>query len=625
MSQNAASRRRLRIRRKRRHLRFADDIAARRSRVLRRLNSPASSDGSGSGSALSQLPDRSGLPSAVRGAGASIRTRPCASRGTLGVLKLGPLGRQRHRTDQQRTTAPEIACLIFASQLNHEVHEGHEVHAGPSSTNLVEGIMPSVWELGIGRINAVLFVSQRDDRVHCSYDHKGWPAGLAVALPEEQKAMPIRHSTWPMRALFTSTLLVVAGFAIGYARQTPPQITRDNVSRLEVAWTYRTGEADARFATAKPAAFEATPLVVDGTMYVGTPLGRVIALDRGDRPRAMGVRSADRARHPVRRFREPRRRRPGSTSRRRRMRRAGGGSSSPPRSRSSSRSTRATDAPARDFGARRHRRSQGRPAYSAVRAAGVLDDLAARRRQRRRRHRLVDRRQQPARPGQRRGARLRRAHRRAASGRGIRFRRTRRSRVRGVARRDGAQERRRERVVGSRRRSRARSRVRADRQRRARLLRRAAARRQPLRELDRRAAGVRPAAWCGRSRPFTTISGTTTTRRRRRSSRSRATARRVPAVLQATKNGHAVRARPRDRRAGLSGRGARRSRERHPGRSRHRGRSRSRRSRRRSARIASPSTGVGNDGRRSRRRAAPRSRRCATRGSSRRRASAARW
>src|SRR5262245_11853919 len=57
------------------------------------------------------------------------------------------------------------------------------------------------------------------------------------------------------------------------------EITRDNVSRLEVAWTYRTGEAEPRFKTTKPTAFEATPLVVDGTMYVGTPLGRVIALD----------------------------------------------------------------------------------------------------------------------------------------------------------------------------------------------------------------------------------------------------------------------------------------------------------------------------------------------------------
>jgi quinoprotein glucose dehydrogenase len=56
-------------------------------------------------------------------------------------------------------------------------------------------------------------------------------------------------------------------------------ITKENVNRLEVAWTYRTGEADPRFATRKPTAFEATPLVIEGTMYIGTPLGRVIALD----------------------------------------------------------------------------------------------------------------------------------------------------------------------------------------------------------------------------------------------------------------------------------------------------------------------------------------------------------
>ena len=56
-------------------------------------------------------------------------------------------------------------------------------------------------------------------------------------------------------------------------------VTRANVGRLQVAWTYRTGETDPRFKTDKPTAFEATPLVVDGTMYVGTPLGRVIALD----------------------------------------------------------------------------------------------------------------------------------------------------------------------------------------------------------------------------------------------------------------------------------------------------------------------------------------------------------
>lgn len=56
-------------------------------------------------------------------------------------------------------------------------------------------------------------------------------------------------------------------------------INRDNVARLEVAWTYRTGESGEAFATTKPVSFETTPLVSEGTMYIGTPLGRVIALD----------------------------------------------------------------------------------------------------------------------------------------------------------------------------------------------------------------------------------------------------------------------------------------------------------------------------------------------------------
>jgi len=54
------------------------------------------------------------------------------------------------------------------------------------------------------------------------------------------------------------------------------QITRDNVTRLAVAWTYRTGDT-AR--TRRPAKFEATPLMVDGTLYLSTPFGRTIALD----------------------------------------------------------------------------------------------------------------------------------------------------------------------------------------------------------------------------------------------------------------------------------------------------------------------------------------------------------
>jgi quinoprotein glucose dehydrogenase len=55
------------------------------------------------------------------------------------------------------------------------------------------------------------------------------------------------------------------------------QITRANVDKLVVAWTYRTGEADTQ--TRQTPKFEATPLMVDGTLYLSTPFGRVIALD----------------------------------------------------------------------------------------------------------------------------------------------------------------------------------------------------------------------------------------------------------------------------------------------------------------------------------------------------------
>ena len=56
------------------------------------------------------------------------------------------------------------------------------------------------------------------------------------------------------------------------------QIDRSNVAKLKVAWTYRTGDAYAP-RQGKPTAFEATPIYVDGTLYLATPLGRAIALD----------------------------------------------------------------------------------------------------------------------------------------------------------------------------------------------------------------------------------------------------------------------------------------------------------------------------------------------------------
>lgn len=66
----------------------------------------------------------------------------------------------------------------------------------------------------------------------------------------------------------------------GGARFSPlKQINRQNVRSLQLAWTYRTKEADSTSALRKKAAFEATPILVDKTLYLSTPYNRVIALD----------------------------------------------------------------------------------------------------------------------------------------------------------------------------------------------------------------------------------------------------------------------------------------------------------------------------------------------------------
>ncbi|MEW5917998.1 MAG: PQQ-binding-like beta-propeller repeat protein, partial [Gemmatimonadota bacterium] len=66
----------------------------------------------------------------------------------------------------------------------------------------------------------------------------------------------------------------------GGARFSPlTQITRENVATLQVAWTFNTGEAGLRPRRGSEPSLEVTPLVVDGTMYISTPLGKVFALD----------------------------------------------------------------------------------------------------------------------------------------------------------------------------------------------------------------------------------------------------------------------------------------------------------------------------------------------------------
>ena len=57
------------------------------------------------------------------------------------------------------------------------------------------------------------------------------------------------------------------------------QINTGNVSQLQVAWRFHTGEGAPQFKAGAPTALEVTPLVFRGVMYLSTPLGRVFALD----------------------------------------------------------------------------------------------------------------------------------------------------------------------------------------------------------------------------------------------------------------------------------------------------------------------------------------------------------
>ena len=72
--------------------------------------------------------------------------------------------------------------------------------------------------------------------------------------------------------------------AMGYSPL--PDIDRDNVSGLGVAWTWETGEeplSGPRLPvpgeSVRPGSFEVTPIVINDTMYVSTPYNRVVALD----------------------------------------------------------------------------------------------------------------------------------------------------------------------------------------------------------------------------------------------------------------------------------------------------------------------------------------------------------
>lgn len=88
------------------------------------------------------------------------------------------------------------------------------------------------------------------------------------SIPETDYAGPT--ATWPQVGLDT-----------GGSRYSPlTQINRENVEALEIAWEYHTGDvSDGDGDIESTSAFEATPIVVDDTMYLCSPFNRVIALN----------------------------------------------------------------------------------------------------------------------------------------------------------------------------------------------------------------------------------------------------------------------------------------------------------------------------------------------------------
>lgn len=96
--------------------------------------------------------------------------------------------------------------------------------------------------------------------------------GMATAVTYEGSAVSFRPGEnvagWP-----------TADGVRGNHYSTLSDITPDNVSHLELAWSYRTGDVHAHEGGRSGTAFEATPILADGALYVSTPYGRAVALD----------------------------------------------------------------------------------------------------------------------------------------------------------------------------------------------------------------------------------------------------------------------------------------------------------------------------------------------------------
>ena len=93
--------------------------------------------------------------------------------------------------------------------------------------------------------------------------------GLALLLIFPLALYPADAEFWP----------TYGGDRGGARYSTLSRINTGNVTKLKIAWSYHTGALDPVSALNRIAAFEATPILSNGTLYLSTPFDHVIALD----------------------------------------------------------------------------------------------------------------------------------------------------------------------------------------------------------------------------------------------------------------------------------------------------------------------------------------------------------
>lgn len=93
--------------------------------------------------------------------------------------------------------------------------------------------------------------------------------------------LPVAEILFSLPSIAQTSWPFYGGTAGGMRYSPLRQINEGNVRKLKVAWTYRTGELKKYEGTSmlEKAAFEATPLMIHGTLYFSTPTARVIAID----------------------------------------------------------------------------------------------------------------------------------------------------------------------------------------------------------------------------------------------------------------------------------------------------------------------------------------------------------